>query len=199
MLKRLARLILRLTGWELVGEPPSVPKAVVIAAHHTSNWDGVWMITAKIALGIEMRFLAKHTLFWWPLGAILRASGAISLDRGSSADTVAQMARAFAREERLLLALAPEGTRGHRPYWKTGFYRIARAANVPIVLTFLDYGSKRMGIGPTLPAGLGRDETLAALREFYALQVPRHPEKKGPIEFPPAKTTVAEPSERPVA
>ena len=199
MLKRLARLILRLTGWELVGEPPSVPKAVVIAAHHTSNWDGVWMITAKIALGIEMRFLAKHTLFWWPLGAILRASGAISLDRGSSADTVAQMARAFAREERLLLALAPEGTRGHRPYWKTGFYRIARAANVPIVLTFLDYGSKRMGIGPTLPAGLGRDETLAALREFYALQGPRHPEKKGPIEFPPAKTTVAEPSERPVA
>ena len=198
MLQRLARLILKLTGWEVVGEPPSAPKAVVIAAHHTSNWDGVWMIMAKIALRVEMRFLAKHTLFWWPLGPILRAAGAISLDRGSSAETVAQMAQAFAREERLLLALAPEGTRSHRPYWKTGFYRIARAADVPIVLTFLDYGSKRMGIGPTLPAGLGRDETLAALRSFYASHVPKHPDKKAPIEFPPEKATTTEQPEQPL-
>jgi 1-acyl-sn-glycerol-3-phosphate acyltransferase len=81
--------------------------------------------------------------------------------------------------------LSPEGTRKWIPFWKTGFYRIAYAANVPIVLAFIDYEKKQMGIGPTLPVRQSLDDTLLAIQKFYAPFKGRRPELQGPIEFPP--------------
>lgn len=184
MLRRLAKLVLRLGGWTTVGEIPPLPKAVFVAAPHTSNWDGIWLLVYKVALGVKVRFLAKHTLFWWPLGPILTALGAMPIDRSAPRSTVQQLADAFEREEHLFLALAPEGTRRWRPYWKTGFYRIARAARVPIVLAFIDYGTKRMGIGIELDPQEDADVLLARIREFYAPFEPRRRANMGPIAFP---------------
>ena len=184
MLKSLARLILGVAGWTMVGEIPPLKKAVFIAAPHTSNWDGFWMLVYKFALDVKVRFLAKHTLFWWPLGAILRGAGAMPIDRSQRAATVEQLARAFRDEEHLFLALAPEGTRKWQPYWKSGFYRIAKAAAVPIVLAYIDYPSKQMGIGITLPEDNTLDEDLELIREFYRRFTGRRPENTGPIAFP---------------
>jgi len=184
MLRSLARLIVRVAGWRVVGEVPSLHKAVFIAASHTSNWDGFWLLVGKTVLNVKVSFLAKHTLFWWPLGIVLSAMGAIPVDRGNSRSTVAQLVAAFAREDRLFLALAPEGTRKWQRYWKTGFYRIATEARVPVVLAFIDYKTREMGIGITLhPQDLQKD--LAQIRDFYRGITPRHPELKGPVEFPP--------------
>ena len=185
MLKRLARFILKVSGWTLVGEKPAFRKAVFIAAPHTSNWDGFWLLVGKCGLAIDVRFLAKHTLFWWPLGTILRAFGAIPIDRSVSSSTVDDLVRMFAADEPLYLALAPEGTRRWRPYWKTGFYQIAAAANVPIVLAFIDYREKRLGLGTTLPANQTKCEDLEFMHNFYAPFVGRNPERRGPVEFPP--------------
>ena len=174
-----------MSGWTTTGEVPDLDKVVLIAAPHTSNWDGFWLIVFKIALDVRLRFLAKHTLFWWPLSSLLRWFGALPIDRSHAASTVKQMVNAFEEEDHLFLALAPEGTRKWKPYWKTGFYQIALAANVPIVLAYIDYPDKKMGIGPRLqPTGdIGND--LAVIRKFYAPFVPRHPKLRSPVEFPP--------------
>ncbi|MDX1405333.1 MAG: lysophospholipid acyltransferase family protein [Woeseiaceae bacterium] len=180
-----ARGILRLGGWTIAGELPSFEKAVFIAAPHTSNWDGFWLLVYKIALQVEVHFLAKHTLFWWPLGPVLSAMGAIPVDRSKSSSTVQQVVSAFAEHEHFWFALSPEGTRKWQPYWKTGFYRIAKEAGVPIVLAFIDYREKRLGIGKTLPDNRTIDEDLETIREFYAPFEGRIPERQGPIAFPP--------------
>lgn len=183
MLRMIARLIIRLCRWETIGEVPAIDKAVFIAAPHTSNWDGFWLLVYKVAIDVDVRFLGKHTLFWWPLGSILRAFGAIPIDRRKASNIVPQLISTFESEDKLFLALSPEGTRKWIPYWKTGFYRIADAANVPIVLAFIDYEKRQMGIGPMLPPQTSLEDTLTAIREFYAPFAGRRPELQGPIEF----------------
>ncbi len=184
VLQSIANLICRVAGWRIVGEVPHLAKAVFVAAPHTSNWDGFWLLVAKVVLDIDVKFLAKHTLFWWPLGPVLSAMGAIPIDRSKHMSTVMQLVDAFEREGKLFLALAPEGTRKWQPYWKTGFYRIAKEAGVPIVLAFIDYRNREMGIGITLHPD-ERDQDMALIREFYRTFTPRHPELRGPIELPP--------------
>ena len=185
MLQSLAKWILRTSGWTTVGEIPDLDKLVFVASPHTSNWDGVWLVIYKVALNVRVRFLAKHSLFWWPLGSILSSLGAMPIDRRQTASTVNQLIDAFEREEHLLLALAPEGTRKWKPYWKTGFYSIAVAANVPIVLAYIDYEKKEMGIGITIQPSGNANEDLAVIHDFYRSRVPRHPELRGPVVFPP--------------
>lgn len=169
----------------MVGEIPDIKKAVFIAAPHTSNWDGFWMIVFKFAIDVKIRFLGKHTLFWWPLGPILSAMGCMPVDRTKATDIVEQLIDAFEREDHLFLALAPEGTRKKMPHWKSGFYRIAKTAEVPMVFVFIDYHDKRLGIGPTLPVGQTYEQDLLMIREFYSPLRGRHPELQGPIEFSP--------------
>ena len=184
MLQGIAGFILRIGGWTPVGDLPSLDKAVFVAAPHTTNWDGFWLLVYKTAFDMDVHFLAKHTLFWWPLGPVLRAMGAMPIDRTVSTSTVQQVVDAFAERDKFWFALSPEGTRKWQPYWKTGFYRIAKSANVPLVLAFIDYKKKRLGIGITLPDGQTMEQDLQAIREFYAPFTGRLPERQGPIEFP---------------
>jgi 1-acyl-sn-glycerol-3-phosphate acyltransferase len=136
---------------KIVGEVPSLDKAVYIAAPHTSNWDGFWLLVAKTALRLEARFLAKDTLFWWPLGAVLSWFGAIPIDRSHGAEVVPQLVETFNKNDRFCLALAPEGTRKWMPHWKTGFYRIAVEADVPIVRRYIQT-QRRPRKGSGIPA-----------------------------------------------
>ena len=184
MLQEIAKRILRISGWKTVGDIPPIEKGVFIAAFHTSNWDGFWLIVYKFALNVKVTFLAKHTLFWWPLGSLLRRFGAIPIDRGHTHSTVQQLVEAFATKDHLFLALAPEGTRKWQPYWKSGFYQIARKARVPIVLAFIDYKKKEMGIGISIEPG-DPVKDLQKMRDFYRNVTPRHPKNQGPIAFPP--------------
>jgi 1-acyl-sn-glycerol-3-phosphate acyltransferase len=163
-----ARRLLAMAGWRFEGSLPNVPRAVIAVVPHTSNWDLVVGATGMFALGVRVSFLAKKTLFWWPLSSLLRWLGALEVDRSRSQGVVTQMTTAFRTREQLLLAVAPEGTRGPVERWRTGFYHIARSAGVPIVPIFLDYRTRVIGIGAPL-APTGRlEEDLLALREFIA-------------------------------
>jgi len=166
--RALCRLILRLCGWKLVGELPDLPRLVLIAAPHSSWWDGVWGLLMKVAIGADIRFMAKQELFRPPLAGLLRRLGGIAVDRGATAGVVGQMLVEFERQPSLWLGIAPEGTRKPVQRWKSGFWRIAHGAGVPVLPVAFDYPSKSIVIGTPLPTSADLDADLARLRAFYA-------------------------------
>lgn len=164
----LARRVLRAFGWTIVGDVPPVKKAVLVVAPHTSNWDFVIGLLAKFALGLHVTFLGKHTLFRGPLGWWLRWLGGVPVDRSRPGDTVARVAAAIVDAEEMFVAIAPEGTRRLSSGWKTGFYRIAHAAAVPVVTVVIDAGRRELRVGGVvyLTGDLAADfNTLAAYYE----------------------------------
>ena len=183
MLSSIAKLILRLGGWTTVGGMPDVPKAVIIAAPHTSNWDGFWALVYIISIRADIHFFAKHSLFWFPLSTILRALGCIELDRERAGSAVRQAIDWFENEESFYFGLAPEGTRKKKPGWKSGFYRIAQGADVPVYFGLLDFGQRRIGIGGHIHLTGDEDADLEVCRRFYADVRGKRPENTSPVVF----------------
>lgn len=163
----LGRSLLRLGGWRVVGALPDVPRLVVIAAPHSSNWDGIWGFAAKLALGLEVRVLGKAQLFWWPLGPLLRRLGAIPVDRAAAQGTVGQAVALIRGSRRIWFALAPEGTRKRVERWKTGFWKIAHEAQVPILPAYFHYPERVIGFGPLFQTSDDMAADIAALRAWY--------------------------------
>lgn len=165
----LAGWFFKLSRWNLVveEEPPKGP-AVLIGAPHTSNWDFILMLAIAGRTGMKFRWLGKSSLFKWPLGGMLRKMGGIPVDRSSSHGLVDRMVAMLDTEEDQILAITPKGTRGRREYWKSGFYRIATAAQVPVVLCFVDGSSNTTGLGPTMFLSGDAHEDMDVIRAFYA-------------------------------
>ena len=166
--RRLARWILRICGWKLVGDFPDVSRLVLIAAPHSSWWDGVWGMLVKVALGIDISFMGKRELFVGPLGWLVRTLGGIPVERSSTHGVVEQMSERFARQPKLWLGIAPEGTRKPVKKWRTGFWHIAHAAKVPILPVYFHYPERTIGIGPLFQPGDDMAADLQHLRDFYA-------------------------------
>src|SRR5690606_17094143 len=146
---------LKLAGWRMEGDwPRDLPKMVLIAAPHTSNWDGVNMLAAAGYYRIPLKWMGKRELTTGPLGGVVKWLGCVAVDRRGGTDLVDQMHAAFAKRARMVLAVPPEGTRAAVNEWKTGFYHIARAAGVPLVMSVLDYGTKTIRLsGSFVPSG----------------------------------------------
>jgi len=162
------RLFLRASGWKVRGDFPRIDKAVLIAAPHTSNWDGIYMLAAAGFYRVKLRWMGKKSLTTGPFGGIIKWLGCVPIDRSAANDVVQTMAEAFAREERMILAIPPEGTRSAVREWKTGFYHIARAANVPLILSVLDYGTKTISLAATVTPSGDYAADLAVIQSYYA-------------------------------
>ena len=167
-LRWVARTLLRLGGWRMAGTLPDLPKLVLIGAPHSSNWDGVWGMLVKVALGLDIRIFAKRELFWWPLGPILRRMGVIPVDRNAARGLIEQMLERFQQEDRFWLGIAPEGTRKRVERWKPGFWKIARAAGVPVLPAYFHYPEKIIGIGEPFQLTDDMDADMARIRAWYA-------------------------------
>ena len=144
----LAKLIyFKFLGWKVVGNTSfskdTLKKAVLIAVPHTSWHDFYIGVLLRKVVGIKSNFVAKKELFIWPFGYYFRAIGGAALDRSSGQNKVQAIANLFKDREEFRLALAPEGTRKKVTEWKTGFYYIAKAANVPIIMFTLDFKNKQ--------------------------------------------------------
>jgi 1-acyl-sn-glycerol-3-phosphate acyltransferase len=161
------RLVLRLGGWRVSGQFPDVPKLVILAAPHSSGWDAVWGLAAKLAMGVRIEFMAKKELFWWPLGALLRSLGGLPIDRSANKGAVGSAVARFATMQRMWYVLAPEGTRKRVTRWKTGFWHIARAAGVPVQCAYFHYPDRIIGLGPTFTMTEDMEADVARVREFY--------------------------------
>lgn len=179
----LASTFLKLAGWKKEGERPTAPKFVIIAAPHTSNWDLLYLLAFAVLFDLKISWIGKHTLFLGPMGPLMRWLGGIPVRRHLRENMVEQMARLFGERESMALIVPTEGTRGYVPYWKSGFYHIARMANVPIVMGFLDYKAKRGGFGAAFTPSGNLKADMDRIRAFYEGKVGKHPENYGPIRL----------------
>jgi 1-acyl-sn-glycerol-3-phosphate acyltransferase len=183
MKRRFARWFLRVTGWQLVGARPECDHYVLIAAPHTSNWDFPLMLLFAAAFDIKVTWMAKHSLFYPPMGWIMRALGGMPILRHKNQNVVSAMVDAFATVPHLVLVVPTEGTREKSEYWKSGFYHIARQAGVPIVPSFLDFGRKLGGFGPAMTATNNVRSDMQYFRDFYSGMQGKFPLQFGPIRL----------------
>jgi 1-acyl-sn-glycerol-3-phosphate acyltransferase len=165
--RALGRWTLRVLGWRIQGALPDLPKMVIIAAPHTSNWDFVVGIAVKQALGLRVTWLGKDSLFRGPLAPLLKFLGGMPVDRAKSNDVVSQVVSEFARRDRMIVALAPEGTRKRVERWRTGFYHIAHGAGVPILPVMLNWGAHALQIGEPFVTTGELDRDMAELQRRY--------------------------------
>ncbi len=185
MRRAIGKLGLWLMGWRAEPNMPTEKKYVIIAAPHTSNWDFPAMLFISFVLGLKVHWLGKHTLFKWPQGMLFRRLGGVSVDRRSRHNLVEQVAAEIAKRDEMILLVPPEGTRKRTDYWKSGFYYIALASKVPIVLGYLDFSRKVGGLGDVVwPTG-NAEADLARIAVFYDAKMARHPERFGPVRFRP--------------
>lgn len=163
----IGRTVLRLGGWTMTGDFPDERKMVILVAPHSSAWDAVWGLAAKVALGLRIVVIGKQELFRWPLGWLLRRFGAIPVDRAKAHGVVEMVAERFAQAQTMWFILAPEGTRKRVEHWKTGFWHIACRADVPVLCAYFHYPDRTIGIGPLLRMSGNLKADMARIREIY--------------------------------
>jgi 1-acyl-sn-glycerol-3-phosphate acyltransferase len=177
--RELGRFTLWLLGWRIEGAVPDRAQAVTIVAPHTSNWDFVVGLAVDFALDLRVRFLGKDALFRPPFGWFMRWVGGIPVDRTAPEGVVDAATASFRDSPRLFLAIAPEGTRGRVDRWKTGFWRIARTAGVPIWPVALDWSRKVVRLDPPFETSEDLEADLRALQSRFSAAMARHPEGYG--------------------
>lgn len=179
----LCKLYLRLIGWRTGSVlPPSVTKCVLVAAPHTSNMDYPISLATLYAAGVRVRFLAKKSLFRFPLGILMRLTGGLPVDRSKHHNMVEAMIDMFSRREKLILMIPVEGTRSYVKEWKSGFYYTALGANVPIALGYLDYGRKIAGFGELFYPSGNYAADLEVIKNYYRQFRAKYPEKSSLYE-----------------
>ncbi len=174
----IGRTWLKAFGWTIANEMPSAPKAVFVAAPHTSNWDLPFTLAVAWSLDMDISWAGKDKLFRPPFGTFMRALGGVPIDRSKRNNQVEAIADALRNNEKLYLVIAPSGTRSKRDHWKSGFYRIAQAANVPMMLGFLDYEKKRGGLAFTMEPSGDVAADMERIRAFYEDVRGKHPERE---------------------
>ncbi len=162
------RAVLRAGGWRVVGEWPDIAKMVIIVAPHSSAWDAIWGIAAKLALGMGIVFIGKKEAFWGPVGWALRMFGGVPVDRSAPGGIVDQVANQMRDAERMWFVLAPEGTRRKVEKWKTGFWKIARRAQVPVFCIGFDYPDREIRLGQMVTLTDDMEADMRRIRLLFA-------------------------------
>jgi len=159
--------LMSIFGWRIVGTTPNIPKAILIGAPHTSNWDFLLSIGTSFAFGLNMSWMAKHTFVNGRGKRLWHWLGGIPVDRRAKHGAVGEMVDVFNSHDQLLVAITPEGSRTGAKRWKSGFYHIARGANVPIIPIVFDYEHKEVRIlEPYLPTD-NKEQDIATLQTLY--------------------------------
>lgn len=186
MKKFLGKAFLKLSGWKLDVSVPvdKIPKCVLVAAPHTTNWDFFYAVFSMWALGIPMRFFIKDswTKPWY--GFLIKAVGGIGINRAQRSNMVDFAVSVLRNADHLYMLNTPEGSRSWAEKWKTGFFYMAEKAEVPIILAYCDYEKKMAGIGKIIQLeGKSREEVLFEIQEFYKNIKGKYPENYNPKIF----------------
>jgi len=177
LLGKFARFILWIFGWKIRGEAPKEKKYVVIIAPHTSNLDFFVGKLANWAMGVKPKIIIKKEAFNFFTSPIIKMWGGIPVDRSKSGGVVGEVVRLFQKKDKFILGITPEGTRKRNPNWKTGFYRIAAAAGVPICLSFIDFGKKELSMERMFYPTGDMEKDIYEIKQYYKNKTGYHPEK----------------------
>lgn len=180
LIRALSWLILKFSGWKVVNVAPASGSYLIIAAPHTSNWDFPLGIAIAFHLRLRVYFIGKHTLFKGATGLLMHWLGGIPLDRKASQNFVEASIETFNNNPNLVMAIAPEGTRTRVPRWKTGFYHMAKGAQIPIALAFFDFATKTGGIGQILEVSDDMDADMQIIANFYLPKTGKNPANYNP-------------------
>jgi 1-acyl-sn-glycerol-3-phosphate acyltransferase len=182
---RVARLGLRIMRWEFAPSDFPPPRAVILAVPHSTNLDGLLLVLLTRSIGMPGNWMVKDLWVRPPIGWLTRRLGAVGVRRSMANGMVGQMSGRFATNDEFLLLVPPEGTRSRVDYWKSGFYRIALEADVPVVPSYLDYRNRRAGFLPAIALTGEPDVDMDAIRSVYpeAKEMARHPARIGPIQL----------------
>ncbi len=170
----LGRWVFKLMGWKIEGEIPNKPQIIIAVAPHSSNLDFIVAMAAVLSLRLHVSYLAKHTLFKFPLDRLLSALGGIPVNRNSSQGLVGKMVEQFEVHPQLVLGIAPEGTRGKTKRWKKGFAVIAQATNVPVLPALLDYKTKSIRFEALITDVSDVDKTIATMQIYAQSATPKN-------------------------
>jgi hypothetical protein len=185
--QRNALRLLQLFGWKVFHKPLPGPHGIAVVYPHTSNWDFIIGMLGKWSLGIHFRWLAKDSLFRGPMGTVMRYWGGVPVDRSAPMGATRALAERMLSEKWFWVAITPEGTRGHKPHWKSGFYHLALAAKVPVLLVCLDYRRKELRVQDYLDLTGNPDVDMARIAEVYADCQALYPGKAAPVKLAPAR------------
>ncbi|MCC2955303.1 1-acyl-sn-glycerol-3-phosphate acyltransferase [Massilia sp. IC2-477] len=185
--QRTALRLLNLAGWNVHYKPLPGPHGIAVVYPHTSNWDFLVGLFAKWAVGLKFRWLAKDSLFRGVMGTIMRYWGGIAVDRRASMGATRKLAEDMLAAPWCWIAITPEGTRSYRPHWKSGFYHLATTANVPLLLVYIDYGTKVLSVTDTLTLTGDTEKDMAAIAAVYAGRQGRYPDQAAPIKLAPPR------------
>ena len=182
--KRLiARLVFKITRFSPVGDAPDLDKYVLVSGPHTTNWDLLSLLATSWYTGSNLNWLGKHQLFRGPMNRVMRLLGGVPVRRDERSGMVESLAQEFAAAEQMALAIPASGTRARTDHWKSGFYRIALAAEVPIVMAFVDYSTRTVGFGPTMIPTGDIEADLDQFRAFYGDKRGKFPDQESEIRF----------------
>lgn len=171
LLRVIAIVILKFTGWKAVGEEIGNPRFVLIAAPHTSNWDFLLMLLVVLKLRLELYWMGKNSLFPFGFGWLMRWLGGISIDRAKSHNVVNETVRQYREHESMVILIPPEGTRSKVTTWKSGFYHIANNANVPIMMGYIDAATKEAGLADLFHPTGNLKQDICEIRAFYSKKI----------------------------
>ena len=178
-LSRFSRFSGALLGWSVEGEFPNYPKMMLAAAPHTSNWDFLMFLYAILSKRVQPNVMGKHSLFWWPLSAIMSFLGVVPIDRTQKGGVVEQGIEYFNSVDKTIILVTPEGTRSYRKDWKSGFYHIAWGAKVPLILCKVNFHTRTIFIGEEFIMTGDYDKDIVGIKEYFRDCVPLKPENFG--------------------
>ncbi|MFT4631177.1 MAG: 1-acyl-sn-glycerol-3-phosphate acyltransferase [Candidatus Pseudothioglobus sp.] len=177
------KLIFLISGWQVEGDAPMHRSMLIIAAPHTSNWDAVFLLGAAYSLRLRINWLVKNSLFVPVVRNLIRFFGAIPVERSRNTNMVQRLAEQILGSTGTALVVPPSGTRARTDYWKSGFYRIAMAADIPIVCGYLDYDKKVAGLGLSFFLTGDMTADMDRIRDFYASVAAKYPANKSRIRL----------------
>lgn len=183
MLSSISKIVLKILGWKLDVTIPKEKKFILIGAPHTSNWDFPLALLTFWTLDVKIYWVAKIQMFRGPLHYFFTALGGIPVDRAASNGFIDQIAEKIKQTDKMALAISPEGTRSRTKYWKSGFYYIAMAANIPIYLGYINYKHKTLGFKTVLYPSGDIEADMKIISDFYADIEGKRPENQGPVRL----------------
>ncbi len=177
-MKRLAKWLFEsVWGWRVVGPIPTIPKYLIVVAPHTSNWDFlIGVLFRRYTEGFNPKYLAKKELFTLPIGYLFRALGGYPVERSKNTNFVDSLVEVYNREDKFVTTITPEGTRSYSKKWKTGFYYVAKKANIPLVRVAFDYGTMNVIFSDPYYISKGVEDTVDEFKQYFSQFKGKNPE-----------------------